>query len=121
MQPGLRKNAKLPFLAHEDIVRHEPDTLWAQYLQPSGFAPLVTDWSSDTADEEIMAYAAKEGFVVLTHDLEFSAILAATKGNKPSVVQIRARNITSEALGVTIISALRHASVQLDAGALLDH
>jgi predicted nuclease of predicted toxin-antitoxin system len=51
--------------------------------------------------------------------LDFSAILAATKGNKPSVVQIRARNITPEAVGVTIISALRHASVELEAGALL--
>jgi hypothetical protein len=27
----------------------------------------------------------------LTHDLDFSAILAATKGKKPSVIQIRAR------------------------------
>jgi predicted nuclease of predicted toxin-antitoxin system len=46
-------------------------------------------------------------------------MLAATKGNKPSVVQLRARNITPEAVGVTIISALRHTSVELEAGALL--
>jgi predicted nuclease of predicted toxin-antitoxin system len=90
---------------------------WAQYLQPSGFE--VLHWSQigppDAPDGEIMAYAAKEGFVVLTHDLDFSAILAATKGNKPSVIQIRARNITPEAVGVTIISALRHTSVELEA------
>jgi predicted nuclease of predicted toxin-antitoxin system len=66
-----------------------------------------------------MMYAAAQGFVVLTHDLDFSAILAATKGNKPSVVQIRARNITPEATGVTIVSALPHTMVELDAGALL--
>jgi predicted nuclease of predicted toxin-antitoxin system len=94
---------------------------WAQYLQPSGFE--VLHWSQigppDAPDEEIMAYAAKEGLVVLTHDLGFSAILAATKGNKPSVVQIRARNITPEAVGVTIISPLRHTTVELEVGALL--
>jgi predicted nuclease of predicted toxin-antitoxin system len=94
---------------------------WAQYLQLSGFE--VFHWSQigppDAPDQEIMAYAAKEGFVVLTHDLDFSAILAATKGNKPSVVQIRARNITPEAVGVTIISALRHTSAELEVGALL--
>jgi predicted nuclease of predicted toxin-antitoxin system len=59
-----------------------------------------------------MMYAAAQGFVVLTHDLDFSAILAATKGNKPSVVQIRARNITPEATGVTIVSALPHTMVE---------
>jgi predicted nuclease of predicted toxin-antitoxin system len=94
---------------------------WALYLQSSGFEAV--HWSQigrpDAPDEEIMMYAAAQGFVVLTHDLDFSAILAATKGNKPSVVQIRARNITPEATGVTIVSALRHTMVELDAGALL--
>jgi predicted nuclease of predicted toxin-antitoxin system len=37
-----------------------------------------------------MAYALANNFVVLTHDLDFGTILAATQGNKPSVVQIRA-------------------------------
>ena len=35
-----------------------------------------------------MAYAAKQDYVVLTHDLDLSAILAATHGEKPSVVQV---------------------------------
>ena len=38
-----------------------------------------------------MAFAGANGCVVLTHDLDFGAILAATQGRKPSVVQIRAR------------------------------
>jgi hypothetical protein len=33
----------------------------------------------DAPDVEIMAYAAKYDYVVLTHDLDFSAILAATQ------------------------------------------
>jgi len=66
-----------------------------------------------------MAYAARFGFVVLTHDLDFSAILAATKGKKPSVVQVRARNITPEAIGINIIAALQATGDELEAGALL--
>jgi predicted nuclease of predicted toxin-antitoxin system len=55
----------------------------------------------------------------LTHDLDFSAIPVATKGAKPSLVQIRARNITPEAVGNQIVAALRHAAAELEAGALL--
>jgi predicted nuclease of predicted toxin-antitoxin system len=57
---------------------------WARYLQSSGFEAV--HWSQigrpDAPDEEIMMYAAKQEFVVLTHELDFSAILAATKGKQ---------------------------------------
>jgi predicted nuclease of predicted toxin-antitoxin system len=33
-----------------------------------------------------MAYARTNGYVVITHDLDFSSILAATGGEKPSVI-----------------------------------
>ncbi len=50
-------------------------------------------WSSvgspQALDQEIMTYAAKHDYVVLTNDLDFGAILAVTHGEKPSVVQIR--------------------------------
>ena len=42
----------------------------------------------DAPDTEIMAYPKAHDYVVLTHDLDFSAILAVTHGEKPSVVQI---------------------------------
>ena len=94
---------------------------WVPYLEASGFEAL--HWSNvgraNASDEEIMAYAARLGFVVLTHDLDFSAILAATKGKKPSVVQIRAQNISPEAIGAQIVAALRRTGAELAAGALL--
>jgi predicted nuclease of predicted toxin-antitoxin system len=37
-------------------------------------------------DVEIMACARTQDHVVLTHDLDFGMILAATQGDKPSVV-----------------------------------
>ena len=44
----------------------------------------------DAPDTTIMAFAHDHAYAVLTHDLDFSAILAATHSEKPSVVQIRA-------------------------------
>jgi predicted nuclease of predicted toxin-antitoxin system len=94
---------------------------WVRYLEAAGFEAL--HWStvglSNAPDEEIMAYAAGHGMVVLTHDLDFSAILAATKGKKPSVVQLRAHNISPEAIAPHVVAALRHTVDELELGALL--
>jgi len=56
---------------------------------------------------------------VLTHDLDFGAILASTRGTKPSVAQIRAENIDPRVIGTAVIAALRQMTSELDAGALL--
>jgi predicted nuclease of predicted toxin-antitoxin system len=70
-------------------------------------------------DPVIMAYASANGYVVITHDLDFSAILAATRGDKPSVVQIRAEDISPEAIGRQVIAALKQMADELEQGALL--
>jgi predicted nuclease of predicted toxin-antitoxin system len=66
-----------------------------------------------------MAFAKANGYVVLTHDLDFSAILAATQGDKPSVVQIRAENVSPDVIGKPVIDALRQMAAELTEGALL--
>ena len=69
---------------------------WISVLADAGIE--AAHWSmlraNNAPDSEIMAYASANGYVVLTHDLDFSAILAATHGEKPSVVQIRAEFLT---------------------------
>jgi predicted nuclease of predicted toxin-antitoxin system len=74
---------------------------WVDRLNAAGL-PAV-HWLSvgrmDAPDIEIMAHAAKYDYVVLTHDLDFSAILAATQGTKPSVVQIRSDNLSPAVIG----------------------
>ena len=90
--------------------------LWV-FLQSHAVA--AEHWSRvgtlDTTDEQMMAYAAAENFIVLTHDLDFSAILAATKGRKPNVVQIRAEDTSPGKIGSQVISALKlmHPSLRL--------
>jgi len=94
---------------------------WADLLSEVGFE--AKHWSSlgpvKAADSEIMVYAASNDFVVLTHDLDFSAILAATRGQKPSVVQIRSENLSPEHIGHQIITALRQMTSELQDGALV--
>jgi len=94
---------------------------WVKTLTEAGIE--TSHWSSlgpaNAPDGEIMAFARANGYVVLTHDLDFSAILAATQDAKPSVVQIRAEDVRPETVGRTLIEALRQMAAQLEEGALL--
>ncbi len=66
-----------------------------------------------------MAFARADDYVVLTHDLDFSGILAATDGEKPSVVQIRAEDVNPDTIGFQVITALQQMESELKEGALL--
>ena len=70
-------------------------------------------------DIDIMDFARTNSYVVLTHDLDFGAILAATHGDKPSVVQIRSEDVSPDAIGKQVIRALQQMADELDQGALL--
>ncbi len=80
-------------------------------------------WSTlgahNAPDSEIMAYARTNNYIVLTHDLDFGAILAATQGEKPSVVQIRAEDVSPDVIGKQIVVALRQMASELEEGALI--
>ncbi len=68
-----------------------------------------------------MAYAREHNYIVFTHDLDFSTILATSKDSQPSVIQLRANDISPEAAGNSILAAIRQMQTQLEAGALLYH
>ena len=94
---------------------------WVGVLVEAGID--AEHWSTlganNASDSEIMAYASANAFVVLTHDLDFGAILAATHGEKPSVVQIRAEDVSPGMIGKQVIAALRQMASELEEGALL--
>jgi predicted nuclease of predicted toxin-antitoxin system len=94
---------------------------WVSLLADAGFeaAHWSTLGANNAADTEIMAFAKANGYVVLTHDLDFSAILAATHGEKPSVVQIRAEDVSPDVIGRPVIVALRQMRAELEEGVLL--
>ncbi len=94
---------------------------WVDTLADAGISAV--HWMHvgpmDAPDSQIMDHAERHNLIVLTHDLDFSAILAATKGARPSVVQIRSDDITPEAMSGVLIAALRQVADDLAVGALL--
>ena len=68
---------------------------WVSFLCDAGWE--ATHWSTvgkaNASDSEIVTFAASNGYVVLTNDLDFAAILAASHHKKPSVAQIRAQDL----------------------------
>jgi predicted nuclease of predicted toxin-antitoxin system len=94
---------------------------WVAILHDAGIEAV--HWSmigaKNAPDLEIMTFARANDYVVLTHDLDFSAILAATHGDRPSVVQIRAEDIGPEAIAGQVIAAIGQVARDLEDGALL--
>ena len=94
---------------------------WLEVLGEAGF--VAAHWSTlgpdNASDREIMTYSKFNDYVVLTHDLDFGAILAATQSQKPSVVQIRTENVSPDVIGRQVIAAVRQMMPELEEGALL--
>lgn len=94
---------------------------WVDLLGQAGFesAHWIDLGPKDASDAQVMDFARTNDYVVLTHDLDFGAILAATRATKPSVVQVRAEDIRPQAIGAQVVAALHQQSSQLQEGALL--
>jgi predicted nuclease of predicted toxin-antitoxin system len=94
---------------------------WVDLLVLAGFDAI--HWTSagamDAPDVEIMRHAAANDMIVLTQDLDFGAMLAASHGNKPSVVQIRADDTNSDRIGDAVVGALRQTAAELAEGAIV--
>ena len=94
---------------------------WSRFLNDYGIEAI--HWSSfgkfDATDLQIMEFAKSNDYAVLTHDLDFSGILASTHGDKPSVVQIRSEDLSPDKIGKQIASALLQMAVELEIGALV--
>lgn len=66
-----------------------------------------------------MVWAAENGYVILSADLDFGAMLAPFKGLGPSIIQIRSDNLSPNAIGSAVINALRQTKQELTEGALV--
>lgn len=94
---------------------------WVQVFAAAGWEAV--HWSEvgapTSSDREIMSWAMENGYVVFTHDLDFSALLAATQGEGPSVIQVRTQNILPEAIGNLVINSLQRFRSELKEGAII--
>ncbi|MBT9149393.1 MAG: DUF5615 family PIN-like protein [Dehalococcoidia bacterium] len=94
---------------------------WVPVLKEAGL--MAVHWSSigrpNASDYEILTYAKSNGYVIFTHDLDFGTILAATKADCPSVIQIRTQDVTPEYLGPLVVSGLYQFEKYLEDGAIV--
>lgn len=74
---------------------------WADLFTEHGFG--CAHWSAvgdpRAPDAVIMKWARDHGYVVFTHDLDFSRILALTRASGPSVFQVRTEDVLPSAIG----------------------
>lgn len=57
--------------------------------------------------------------MLVTHDLDFAAILAETEAVGPSVIQIREQDLLSKEVVGAIVSAITTATPALESGAIV--
>ncbi len=94
---------------------------WAAYLRERGHD--AAHWSGigahNSDDLEIMAHAAETDAVILTGDMDFAEIHAFENTIKPSIIQIRAKDLLPQAQGALVIRALTIGASNLKIGAVI--
>ena len=94
---------------------------WIERLASHGFEAVhwSTIGASTAPDVEILTRANEHHFVIITNDLDFSAILAASAGASPSVVQIRTQDLLSDEAVSIVAKAIEAHREDIERGALL--
>ncbi|MDO8142575.1 MAG: DUF5615 family PIN-like protein [Candidatus Brocadiales bacterium] len=107
---------KLKFIADVHI-----SPLTVQELLKSGYsATRVTDsLPSTSSDIEIIQFANKEKAVIITQDLDFSAIVAQSGLNSPSVISIRVTDAKPDIITRILLNVLPFIESFIAEGALV--
>jgi len=79
----------------------------------------TTQGEATAPDAEILALARREGWVVLTQDLDFPDILAATGADAPSVLLVRDADALTPGLVELVAAALLQCAEALTRGAIV--
>lgn len=94
---------------------------WTDVFTKHGW-PAV-HWSSignpRAADRTLMAWASEHDHIVFTHDLDFGTILALTRAEGPSVIQVRTHNVLPSHLEDMVVAAIRDNESELKMGAIV--
>jgi len=94
---------------------------WVQFIADAGWEAI--HWSEiglgDAADSKLLEWAAEHGYIAITSDLDFGAILAATQRRRPSVLQVRGEVLSPIVIGAAVLTTIRQARQELLDGALV--
>lgn len=94
---------------------------WVESFQSNSFEALHWSTVGDAraTDREIFLYAASNGFIVMTHDLDFGQLLWITNSEAPSVFQIRINDILPDSHGEFVLRTIKDCLSDLELGALV--
>ena len=70
-------------------------------------------------DVQIIEKALSEGRIILTHDLDFTRIVALSRGQAPSVITFRLSDMRPERVNLRLADVLARFDDELKAGALI--
>ena len=94
---------------------------WVAFFRANGHEAVR--WSEvgppEAPDRVLIAWARAHGYVVLTHDHDFGAILAQAGEEKPSVITLRTPELLPEEAGARVLEVLETLKEELERGALV--
>jgi predicted nuclease of predicted toxin-antitoxin system len=94
---------------------------WCAVFRAEGWEAIhwseVGDYTA--SDEAIMSWAREREFIVFTHDLDFSTLLALTKDASPSVIQMRTQDVLPSSHAQLVIRSIKRYQEALQEGAIL--
>jgi predicted nuclease of predicted toxin-antitoxin system len=95
--------------------------VWSEFFTEEGYE--AKHWSTlgkgNAPDTDILSYAKTNDYVVLTFDLDFTDLLAASGENTPSVVILRTRTLKAEKLQMRLLEILKQCQEDLENGAVV--
>jgi predicted nuclease of predicted toxin-antitoxin system len=95
--------------------------LWTEAFEAQGFEAVHWSRVGDPGapDRDLLDWARQEEYIVFTHDLDFSRLLALTYAEGPSVVQLRSQSVLPDEAGTLVFAALQQHGELLERGALV--
>ena len=94
---------------------------WVGFLTDHGFEAV--HWASmgnpSAPDAALLNWARDNGHVVLTHDLDFSSLIALAGLTGPSVLHLRSQRILPDQIGAIVVGVLRAQESSLTTGAIV--
>jgi predicted nuclease of predicted toxin-antitoxin system len=104
------------FLADMGISPRTVEHLRAQGYEAAHLHELGHD---RLPDGEILAMALREQWIILTHDLDFSELLAVSGAQLPSVITFRLRDMRPEHVNRHLDAILAQHAQRLEQGAIV--
>jgi len=103
-------------LVDMNVSRHVIDHLRRRGVDAVSVSALL---DPRAPDEEIVALARDMGAVVLSHDQDFSAILARTRARQPSLINLRLSEVDAASIANVVHRILQDADDELRVGAIV--